>query len=613
MRGVRILFLAAMAYFMSQALLRAAQPDSLLAVGAPANSFRTAIWSVTDSSLLYNPHGNTGQILNFAPGPVFLSSGGYGQPCVVLSGTGDFFGIRASLDHLPAFSYLMPFFDAQRFSWPGFQKISLVNNSPGFSGNPFEMDFKSIFVRQARPFARVDYITRDFGRDEVFALFAKQIRPGLRFQAAGGLGKYGGFRRNSDYNFQQTDFQLEKNSQSGKRLHLNYFSCLGQAGFPGPVGAFGSPLHPRLRRKVGESLFQGRLVWPVEGRFRHEALWQLRYLSEEWTNHAPFEHRLSEEWTGRLLWYTSFRLNSHLFSIFPSLNVTRLNTKNRSQSVLEWGANFQDRFNGFRNWTGTANLEISGGNFGLFRRQVGLRFKKRTAAFPELFVRFTHQTGGFVPPVFRDSTSYNREWLKYVPLSGQFQPQDRQKQIMNFREGMVLPVVRQKMLKISALASAVQWLKLPGEAASSHFVHAGNLSLWGNAGFLKHWAVEGAAGGHFLGGNRAQLASALPLIDAWGSLSFHDLFFRNDLDATFKILFQYLGKTEFTDSAVPEIVTESVRQPVSLLHLYGYFNVADIRFFLSFENLLNRQYSLLPGYPASGRTFRTGLVWDFWN
>jgi len=593
--------------------VQAQEPDSVHVAPVPSDSLQVPYWTVTDSTLLFSPHGNTAEILNFAPALIYLSPGGCGQPGILLSGAGDLQGISVYWNDFSKRSYLIPFFDAARMPWPEFHAVSLATPSVDVFGNALALKFRPIFARKNRPFSRVSYSTKDFGRDEVFALFAKQIRPGLWFQGLGGLGTYGGYTQNSAYHFQTKTFEMEKFFSSGKQLFLAYGVYTGEAGFPGPEGTFGSTLYPGLKRKVGETLLQGKLLSPKAGNFEQTFLWQVRYLREEWTNRSPFSHSRNDEWAGQFQWQGAFRWKTHHILVIPGLYLNRLSYKNNAQSVFRMNGFLSDRFPLFNDWQGAVALNMDGGNFQLSGQQIGFHIRKNGKPFPDFFVTFTNRIGGLLAPVFRDSGSYHREWLDFLPLLGQFPKKETERPRTNFQEGIALPLVAKKSTKVSVLFSGVQWLQVPVAVESAGKVMAGNASLWGSAVFRKYWTLAGGAHLRLANGSQAEILSAVPPVDSWGSLSFHHLFFQNDLDATMKIFFQFLGRTEFDVAGTSPWSAFRVRQPVFLLHLYGYFNVADVRFFVSFENILDNSYFLLPGYRAPGRRFRYGLVWDFWN
>ncbi|NOY76568.1 MAG: putative porin [Calditrichaeota bacterium] len=593
--------------------VRAQDSDSLHAAAVPSDSLQAPYWTVTDSTLLFSPHGNTAEILKEAPGVIYLSPGGYGQPGVLLSGAGDLQGMPVCWNNFSTRSYLIPFFDAQRLPWPKIQTLSLTTASIAGLGSNFALNLHPIFARHDRPFSRVSYSTKDFGRDEVFALFTKQVRPGLWLQGIGGLGTYGGYTPNSPYHFQTETGEVEKFFSSGKNLFLSYGAYTGEAGFPGPQGVFGSPSYPGLKRKVGETRLQGKLFSPITYHFSQALLWQVRYLREEWTNRSPFSHRRDDEWTGQFQWQGALRWKRHRILLIPGFHLTRLAYKNSVQHVIRMSGFISDRFPLFKDWQGAVALNLSGGNSRFSAQQIGFHIRKDGRPSPDFFARFTHQTGGFLAPVFRDSSSYHRAWLNFLPLLGQFPKQEIERPRTNFQEGMVLPLVARKSAAVSVLLSGVQWLEVPVVVESAGKIVAGNASLWGHAAFLNYWTLAGGANVHLTNGRQAEMLSAVPPVDSWGSLSFHHLFFQNDLDATVKLFFRFLGRTEFNVAGTSPWSAFRVRQPVFLLHLYGYFNVADVRFFVSFENILDNTYFLLPGYPAPGRTFRYGLVWDFWN
>jgi len=598
-----------------QASLSAQKTDSTKIANASLDSLQIPYWTVTDSTLLFSPHVNAGEILSCAPSLIYLSPGGDGQPGILLSGAGDLYGSPVYWDDLVSGSYLIPFFEASKLRWPEFHTLSLTLNHMNISENPIALNFEPIFIKQNRPFSRVSYATKDFGRDEVFALFAKQIRPGMWFQGLGGLGSYKGYTQNSAYHFQKKTFEVEKIFSSGKQLHIGYRAYLGEAGFPGREIGFGYPSHPQLKRKVGESLLQGRLIFPKAGRLRQTYLWRIRYLSEEWTNRSPFSHILNDEWGGQFQWQGAFDWGKHHIRAAPALHVNRLSYKNNRKSVFRVNASFSDRFLLFTpDWRGVIGLNIAGGNFGFSGQQIGFRVRKKRKYSPDFFINFTHQCDGLLAPVFRDSSNYHRDWFTFLPFLGQFPRQETERPRTNFREGMVLPLAVKKSVQISALISGVQWLQMPVVVKSTRKVIAGNASLWGRAAFWKYWGLAGGTNLRLmLNGRQAEILSAVPRLDSWASLSFHNLFFQNDLDATVKLFFQFLGRTEFNVPVTSQWSAFHERQPVFLLHLYGYFNVGDVRFWVGFENILDNAYFLLPGYRAPGRSFRYGLVWDFWN
>jgi len=95
-------------------------------------------------------------------------------------------------------------------------------------------------------------------------------------------------------------------------------------------------------------------------------------------------------------------------------------------------------------------------------------------------------------------------------------------------------------------------------------------------------------------------------------LEYHRVFFKNDLDLTLKLDVRYWGARWNGVSMAPPA---SVKMPENwVMNCYVFANICGaFKSYLSVENLLDREYQFVHGYPMNGRTIHYGLRWEFWE
>ncbi len=588
---------------------------ALLPAASGAQTVLSPLWVATDSTLVATPHGDLAQTLQLAPAGAILAAGGHGQPAFFSAGFGDVFGEGVFFDGLEQDSYLFPFFDALRWSPAFLGEIALPDpnrgNSPGLPFHASALHLQSFWKTTSRPFVRVHYLTHDFGREEVFALFQKQVNAALRVQPFGAIGNYSGWLANSALHFQQTGFQAEKRLPSQKHLHLFAFSGEFEAGFPGGLSAWQTPVFSRLKRKVLEQRFQGTLS--DSGAAGQSWKWQVWRLREEWTNWGPYFHRANEEISGALFWKTAGQWGKHTWTLTPGGRVSRIRYRSEVRTAWKTSLQFCDFFSIFPDWQAQARAGISAGNWGLrsFSLAAGLAAKKwgKPAATLEL----VEHHGGFLPPVLRDSTSFHWSWLRATPLFRAAQQGVRQRDFRLVQETLALPLPLFSGGKAHIFLQGIHWLALPGSALQTGNFHAANLGLWGKWPGTHGFSAEGVANFRAASTPSTLLTSALPAMDASGSVGFRHIFFQGDLHAAVKLIGRFQSVRQAN-------VSSRIGKPVfvhlpaaGFLDFYAHFRVADLRFFFALENILDNADESLPGYPVPGRHFRFGLVWDFWN
>jgi len=428
-------------------------------------------WS--DSTIFSTPHSDLFEILQMTPSIYPLSAGGHGQPGFLASGFGDVFGTGISFNGQEQKSYLLPFGDALR--WPlTFVEKAVLNPIPagipggGIFPHSEEITLRSFWEKADRPFVRVHYLTRDFGREEVFALFQKRANPTLRVQPFGAIGHYTGWRANSGLAFHQAGGQAEKILPGHRLLHVLFFSLESEAGFPGSILAARIPALSNLKRKIQEQRFQGNLR-TVDGdsSTRPIVQWQVRRLREEWTNQNPYFYRKNEEISGQVTGLWTGRWCTQNWWLASDAAVSRVDYRSKIADVWRTGIQLGDSMSLSENWHGTAQARLSVGNWEKRRLSLAVGIAEKRVERPVFQIRFEESHGGFLPPVLRDSTSFHWYWICATPLFQLAQHATKQTHFRLLEERFVWPVWNERRQSLVVQVQGVHWLRPPGEFSFS--------------------------------------------------------------------------------------------------------------------------------------------------
>jgi len=97
-------------------------------------------------------------------------------------------------------------------------------------------------------------------------------------------------------------------------------------------------------------------------------------------------------------------------------------------------------------------------------------------------------------------------------------------------------------------------------------------------------------------------------------LQYENKFFKDDLHLTLKLEGLFWDR-RLSNSSHPytfyPFYTKLPREWI--INLIANFEVKTLKFFMSYENILDREYQLVYGYPMNGRTLHYGLRWEFWD
>ena len=575
-------------------------------------------WSLTDSTLLVFPHGDLAEILQSAPAVSILAAGEHGQPAFLSSGFGDIFGTGIAFNGVAEDSYLLPFFDPIRWSPAFLGRLGFTDshNVPLSGTGPVshQLNLQSFWKSTLLPFVRVHYLTHDFGREEVFALFQKTVTPSFRVQPFGSIGHYSGWRPHSTQNLYQTGFQVQKGLANGKTLNLFAILHQSEAGFPGAGVFSGAPVLPRLKRKLTERRIQGEwTMGPKQGTLRRSFRWQFQNLAEEWTNFGSYFHEKNEESTGILAYRVTGHRGKQAWGVEPGASVHRLRYKSVVRTAWLTTLRLQDAIPIGHDWQFKPEASLALGNWKSRCLSVAahlIPFQKR---FPTVSVQFTYHRGGLLSPVLRDSTSFHWDWLRATPLFGAVQRGTVQRPFRVLREGLSWPILTNNSKTLRLQLQGVHWLRTPGVLSIPKGFHAANLTIWGNVTGQNGFVAEAAGSFRVASVRKSLWTSALPNAQGFAAFEYHHTFFQGDLHAALKILAR-VKSSRWANVSSKIGSPIFVRLPAAAFwDVYAHFQVADLRFFFAFENLLNNADYWLPGYPVAGRRLRFGLVWDFWN
>lgn len=99
----------------------------------------------------------------------------------------------------------------------------------------------------------------------------------------------------------------------------------------------------------------------------------------------------------------------------------------------------------------------------------------------------------------------------------------------------------------------------------------------------------------------------------YGYIQYRDHFFQNDLKVNIKFESRFWG-SRWSNLLHPyKFFPDFVKLPQDvIINLFGFFEImGNLKAYWGIENILNREYQLVYGYPMNGRTIHYGLRWEF--
>lgn len=104
----------------------------------------------------------------------------------------------------------------------------------------------------------------------------------------------------------------------------------------------------------------------------------------------------------------------------------------------------------------------------------------------------------------------------------------------------------------------------------------------------------------------------LPNLQLLGYLQYQDKFFKKYMKTTVRFEGFYSG-SRFSSIAEPYQITaiSTITPEAFILNTQTILDFGKLDFLLSYENILNKEYELVAGYPMRGRSFHFGLRWLF--
>ena len=105
-----------------------------------------------------------------------------------------------------------------------------------------------------------------------------------------------------------------------------------------------------------------------------------------------------------------------------------------------------------------------------------------------------------------------------------------------------------------------------------------------------------------------------PSSTIYSYIEYKNVFFKDDLKLNIRFEGRYWdnrwSNTSFPYSFYPSFI----ELPTAwIINATGFFNFGALKMFISLENILDKEYQLVYGYPMHGRTVHYGLRWEFWE
>lgn len=106
----------------------------------------------------------------------------------------------------------------------------------------------------------------------------------------------------------------------------------------------------------------------------------------------------------------------------------------------------------------------------------------------------------------------------------------------------------------------------------------------------------------------------IPRAMLYGYFEYENRFFENDLHVTLRVDSRFWderwGIATYGYTFNPEYL---VLPADAIINVNAFFEVGPVNFYIAMENILDRPYELIYGYPRNGRTIHYGLRWEFLN
>ncbi len=123
-------------------------------------------------------------------------------------------------------------------------------------------------------------------------------------------------------------------------------------------------------------------------------------------------------------------------------------------------------------------------------------------------------------------------------------------------------------------------------------------------------AIENSAAYYFNPNNSETLLSSVPKYTYRGGIYYKNILFNGNLDLKTGLVFYYNGeRSSKINNLILPVVSANNHIDFTLA---GEIQKAAIVYF-TWENLLNKQYFIVPFYPMPGRNIRFGIAWELFN
>ncbi len=584
-------------------------PQKIFSEDTTFQNFMKSPWEMSESTMNQYFYEDLGDLLNYFPGNYLLDFGSSGQSLVSSHHGANNKQITLFFDERPFYDPIYGGIDLNLIP-VGFTKSITIEqglSSHFVTSNAELISLKSANYEDDTPYSQVSYHKAPYGFSDVDVIFGQRISKKANLLLGGIIKSYNG--KTNSYNFEQQNFRgkVEYDLLPACQFKYSWISNKINRHIPNPI--------------LTDTLYQ---------------------LTDASQKVSRLDHSLNIK--GRIFKsdFKNFQANLFYSSLSDKLKDKRFEFQSTNLSRYA-GLNFQlqNRFLGQRitsgvdlthEWTGADQVGKNKRTFGSifiqddwnWNDQFGLRILGNYGIYN---IHGSQLSGGVssffsLTKNFRISTSANQSFCHptFFELNAKtnfignsdLKPETHKK----IELGVEWQVESKFSLKGSLyhknILNVIQFSPL--DSLKATFLNQNNLQYSG-VDFQLRWA--------FL--SKFQLLMLFstiennrldnqPEIMFTGYLQYTDSFFKGDLRPRVRIEGRYFGERKST--ALHPYYYELYQinlSPVFVLNAQAILNFGNLKIFITLENILDKKYELIYGYPMNERTLHYGLRWEFWN
>jgi outer membrane cobalamin receptor len=584
-------------------------PQKIVSEDTTFLQYMKSPWQMPKSTMNQYFYEDLGDLLNYFPGIYLLDFGSSGQ--------------RLGLSrHGANDKQTTLFFDGRPFYDPiyggldlnlipvGFTKTITVEqglSSSFVTSNPEMISLKSDNYDEDIPYSQVSYHKAPYGFSDIDIVFGQRISKKTNLLLGGTIKSYDG--KTDSYSFEQQNFRGKVDYDLAPSWQFNYSWISNKINrhVPNPVWADASYqltdatekvsrfdqtlnikgkffksdfqnfkanlFYSSLSTKLRDKNFDFRLTNPSRyAGFNFQI--QNQFIGQRITSGADFIH----EWTDA----DEVGKNKHTFGSFFI------------QDDWEWKERFGIRILGNYQFHNAHGSQFSGGLSSFFSLAKNVKITaaaKQSVCYPTFFelnanTNFIGNPG--LKPESHQKIELGIEWQiepKFSLKTSLYHKNIRNALHFNPLDSLKATFLNQNELQYSGFDFQLRWKFLTRFQLKALFSTIDNSSLYDQ-----------------------------PEIMLTGYLQYAGNFFQGDMRPTIRLEGRYFGerKCNLVHPYFYEPYQENL-SPVFILNAHAIFDFGNLKIFIILENILDKKYELIYGYPMNERTLHYGLRWEFWN